>query len=182
MSGSCAIRADPSITPVQHAQQKVPIENQKQIKCTLNEMVNKGVITPVSQLIEWVSSLTYPCKPDGTLCICLNPKDLNKAIVQEHYKAPTLDEMSHWLSGATNFSKLVAKDGCWSIHLDEKSSCLTTFNMHHGRYRLLHMPFGLKMSQDIFQMQMNQATDHLSGIIVIHDDICIYSCTPKDYD
>ena len=89
-------------------------------------MVTKGVIAPVSQPTEWVSLLTYPCKPDGSLCICLDPKDFNRAIVQEHYKAPTLDEISHHLSGATCFSKLNAKDGFWSIHLDETSSYLTT--------------------------------------------------------
>ena len=58
-------------------------------------MVNKGVIAPVSQTTKWVSSITYSCKSDGTLCICLDPNDLNKTIVQEHYKAPTLDEISH---------------------------------------------------------------------------------------
>ena len=36
------------------------------------------------------------------------------------------------------------------------------------------MPFGLKMSEDVFQMQMDQATDHLSGIIEIHDNIGQY--------
>ena len=75
------IRTDPSITPVQHAQRKVPIKYWEQIEHTLDEMVEKGVIVPVSQPTEWVSSLTYPCKPDGTLLICLNPKDLNMAIV-----------------------------------------------------------------------------------------------------
>ena len=78
--------------------------------------------------------------------------------------------------------KLNAKDGFWSIHLDEKSSYLTTFNMHHGRYRFLDMPFSLKMSQDVFQMQMDQATYCLPGIIAIHDDICVFSCTPEEHD
>ena len=36
------------------------------------------------------------------------------------------------------------------------------------------MPFSLKMSQDVFQMQMDQITDRLPGIIAIHDDICVY--------
>ena len=34
--------------------------------------------------------------------------------------------------------------------------------------------FGLKMSQNVFQMQMDQITDRLPGIIAIHDDICVY--------
>ena len=152
MSGTYTIRTNPSITPVPHVHRKVPIEYRGQIECTLSEIVKKGVIMPVSQPTEWVSSLTYPHKPDGILHICLDPKDLNKAIVQEHYKASTLNDISHCSSGATCFSKLDVKDGFWSIHLDEKSSYLTTFNTYGGRHRFLHMPFGLKMSQVAFQM------------------------------
>ena len=121
-------------------------------------------------------------QPDGTLHICLNPKDLNKAIVGEHYKAPPLDEISHCLSGATCFSKLDTKHGFWSVHFNEKSSYLYTLNTHHGRYRFLHIPFRLKMSQDIFQMWTDQATDHLPSIIAINDNICIYGLTPKEHD
>ena len=182
MSRAYTIRINPSIIPVQHAHRKVLIDYREQIECTLNEMVEKGVIAPVSQPTECVSSLRYPCKPDGTLSICLDPKDLNKAIVWEHYKAPTLDDISHHLSGASCFSKLGTKDGFWSIHLEEKSLYFTTFNTHCGRFRFLHMTFGLKMSQDVFQMWMDQATECLPGIITIHDDICIYGHTSEEHD
>ena len=64
-----------------------------------------------------------------------------------------LDETSHHLSGATCFSRLDAKDAFWSIHLDEDSSHLTTFNTHHGRYRFLCMPFGLKMPKTSFRYE-----------------------------
>ena len=137
-------------------------------------MVDQAIITPVTEPTEWASSLTYPWKQDDSHCICLDPCDLNKAIIWEHYKAPTLDEITHKLSGTKVFSKLDAKDGFWSIHLDNRSSFLTTFNTHKGCYRFLHMPFGLKMSQDVFQMQMEQITNRLLGIIAIHDDICVY--------
>ena len=42
-------------------------------------------------------------------CICLDPYDLNKAITDEHYKAPTQEEISYWLNGTMNFGKLSAK-------------------------------------------------------------------------
>ena len=54
-----------------------------------------------------------------------------------------------------------------------------TFNNYKGRNWFLHMPFSLKMSQDIFQMQI---TECLLGIIAIHDDFCIYSHTPEGHD
>ena len=44
------------------------------------------------------------------------------------------------------------------------------------------MPFGLKMSQDVFQMRMDNITDRLKGIISIHDDICVFGKTQQDHD
>ena len=38
------------------------------------------------------------------------------------------------------------------------------------------------MSKDIFQMQMNQITDCLSSIIAIHDNTCVFCCTPYEHD
>ena len=38
------------------------------------------------------------------------------------------------------------------------------------------------MSQDIFQMCMNQVTDHLPSIIAIHNNICVYGHTPEEHD
>ena len=55
--------------------------------------------------------LTYPRKPDRSLQVCLDAKDLNKVILWEYYMAPTLDEISNQQRGATNFSKLNAKNG-----------------------------------------------------------------------
>ena len=44
------------------------------------------------------------------------------------------------------------------------------------------MPFGLKMSQDVFWMQMDQITDRLPGIIAIHNDICVYGKDITEHD
>ena len=43
--------------------------------------------------------MTYPMKPDGELHLCLDPGDLNTAIIREHYKPPTLEEITHKLYG-----------------------------------------------------------------------------------
>ena len=39
----------------------------------------------------------------------------------------------------------------------EPSSLLTAFNTEKDRYRFLKMPFGLKISQDVFQMRKGPA-------------------------
>ena len=182
MPGTYTIWLDPSVPPAQHARRKVPTEYKEHIEKALQHMEDLKIITPVTIPTEWVSSITYPRKPDGTLCICWNPRDLNKAIIREHYQVPTLEEISHKLAGTTVFSKLDAKDGFWSIHLDDASSHLTTFNTCKGRYRFLRMPFGLKMAQDVFQMRMDQITERLPGIIAIHDDICVFGKIQQQHD
>ena len=182
MPGQYTIRVDSSVPPIQNAQRKVLIEAMEEIEKGLQKMVDNGIIAPVTEPTKWVSSPTYPRKSDSIICPCLDPHDLNKAIICEHYKAPTLEEISHKLSGTTVFSKLDAKDGFWSIHLDTLSSYLTTFNTHKGHYWYLCMPFELKMSQDVFQMHMNQITDRLPKIIGIHDDICVFGKTREEHD
>ena len=84
--------------------------------------------------------------------------------------------------GATVFSKLDAKDGFWSIHLDNASSHLTNFNTNKGKYTFLRMSFSLKMAQDVFQMRMDQITERLPGIIAIYDDICVFGKTQEQHN
>ena len=112
----------------------------------------------------------------------LTQKDLNKAIIHENNKAPTLEEIAHVLTGANKFSKVDSSKAFFGIHLTYKASLLTIFNTHLGRFRFLCVPFGLKMSQDIFQMWMNDTVAQCPGVLVIHDDVFKYGTDDKDHD
>ena len=124
----------------------------------------------------------YPKKANGKLRICLDPKDLNKAIICENHKASTLKEIAHVLTGATKFSKVDGNKAFFGMHLTEEASLLTTFNTHLRRYRFLHVPFGLKMSQDIFQMRMDNIVTQCPGVLAIHGDVFIYGKNDRDHD
>ena len=95
---------------------------------------------------------------------------------------PDICSIKEMVANGINWVPLCSIQTPLFAYPDEKSSYLTAFNTHHSRYRFLCMPFGLKMSQDIFQMWMDQVTDCLPSIIAIHDDIWIYSCTPEEHD
>ena len=160
-----------------HAQRKFSIHLRDQLKEQLDDMEKSKVITKVRQPTDWVNSMVCTQKSDGTLRVCLDPKDLNKAIKRCHHKTPTLEELTHKLAGATVFSKLDAKNGYWSVELDHESSLLTTFNTPFGRYRYLRMPFGLVMSQDVFQRKMDQILEECSGTMSIADDVAVFGKT-----
>ena len=121
--------------------------------------------------IPLLSSLTYPHKANGTLRVCLDPKDLNKSIIFKHHEAPTLEEITHKLAGSNIY-----------IHLTHKSSPLTTFNMYIGRYSFIHMPFTLKMSQDVFHMKINQIVERCQAVLCILDDLHTYRHLEKEHD
>ena len=54
--------------------------------------------------------------------ICLDPRDLNKAINREHYKMITLEEVTSQLSGAQYYTVLNTTSGYWAIPLSKESS------------------------------------------------------------
>ena len=117
--GQYHIIVDPSIPPVVHAQRRVPLSLREDIKRELDDMESKGIIMKLKEgePTAWVNSLVYRRKPNGQLRICLDPKDLNKAIRREHQVIPTLEEILPKLAGAKFFSIVDAKCGYWNVNL-----------------------------------------------------------------
>ena len=104
-------------------------------------------------------------KKDGKLRICLDPRDLNRAIHREHYR----------LHGSKVFTVLDVRQGFWHVTLDQKSSLLTTFNTPFGRYRWKRMPFGISSAPKVFQRRMHEVIEGLPGIEVVADDLAVGS-------
>ena len=75
----------------------------------------------------WVNSLVVRKKPNGSLRICLDPKDLNKENIWEHHPVLTADMVTNRLKGASLFSYLDGKSEYCNVELDEESSMLMTF-------------------------------------------------------
>ena len=113
------------VHPIIHAPRKCPITLHWKVKEHLNKMECNGVITHVDQPMDWVLSITYVLKANGKLCLCLDPRDLNKAICHNHHKMPTVEEVAHEFVHSCYFTKLDAHYGYWSIVLDQESSLLT---------------------------------------------------------
>ena len=74
-------------------------------------------------------------KKNGKLRICLDPKDLNRAIQRENYQLPTVEDIATRLHGAKVFTVMDVRNGFWHVSLDDESSYLTTFQTPFGRYR-----------------------------------------------
>ena len=180
--GEYKIRLHPYAHPVIHAPRKCLIALHPKVKEHLAKMEALGVITHVDQPTDWVSSITYVQKVNGELHLCLDPRDLNRAICCNHHKMPTVEEVTHEFANLHYFTKLDTCHGYWSIILDEESSLLTTFNSPFGRYHFLHLPFGLVCSKDTFQKKMDQFLKECPGCIGITNDITIHGHTEAEHE
>jgi len=180
--GKCTIHVDPKAVPVVHAPRKVPLTIRDKLKAELDKMERDDVIARVTDPTDWVNSLVIVEKANGGLRICLDPRDLNKAIKRPHYPSKTLEDVMHKMHGARFFSKLDARAGYWSIQLDEPSSMLTCFNSPHGRYRFKRLPFGIRSSQDEFQRKIDESFEDLKGVVSIVDDILVFGKSREEHD
>ena len=67
-------------------------------------MVKDGIIAPVLEPTDWVSSLMVVEKKNKDLRICIDPKDLNKNLKRSHYPMPNFDHIIPDLHNAKVFS------------------------------------------------------------------------------
>ena len=173
---------DPNVPAHVNPPRKTPIALKDQIKNELDKMEKQNVIKKVLEPTEWVSSLVYVTKKDGSIRVCLDPRYLNRALIRPTHKIPTQEELNHEFSGAKFFSKLDAKSGYWSVKLDQESQLLTTFQTPFGRYCFQRLPFGLSVSQDIFQKEMDRILEKCEGACGIADDVVVYGATASEHN
>ena len=182
LPGTYTIKVDPAIQPVVHPPRRLPQALHEKVTQKLNEMEQLQQITKVHEPTDWVNSMVTVIKNDKVR-ICLDPKDLNKAIRREHYYIPTVEEVvSSMPADSRIFSVIDAKSGFLQIQIDYESSLLTCFNTPIGRFRWLRLPFGIKCAPEIFQRIMDNMLEGIDGARAIMDDILIAARNEKEHD
>ena len=168
--------------PVQHAPCTVPVGMQDAYNAELQRLLHEGVIVEVHNYTEWVNSIVPVQKPNGEIRLCLDPRDLNKAIKCNPWYMRTLDDILPKISNAKTISMSDATSGYWHVLLDYASSLLTTFSTPWGKFRWLRLPFGLKIASDMFQERLDRVLRLVPGVIGIADDIITYGTNEIEHD
>ncbi len=182
------LEVDTNVRPVVTPTRRVPAALRSKFRDELDRLQDLGVIAPVSEPTSWVSSVAIATKKSGDIRVCIDPRPLNTALKRERHQMVILDEILPELAKEKVFSTVDLRSGYWHCPLDLESSMLTTFSTPYGRYRWLRLPFGLCVSSEIFQEQVNQALGGLNGIVNIADDILVYGVgetkedATKDHD
>ena len=89
--GNASFVTDDKCKPVQHAPRCVPEK--------IADLEGKGIIKKETEPTDWISSMVAVATPNK-IRICLDPKDLNKALKRPKNEMPTLDELLPNLNNA----------------------------------------------------------------------------------
>ena len=174
LPGDLHLQTDPDVKPVQHVPRKFAVAIREPLKNLLYDLEKRGVIVKETEPTDWISSMVVVKKPSGALRICIDPKDLNRALKRAKYPHPIIEDILPKLGKAQIYSVCDAKEAFWQVRLDEHSSRLTCFWTPYGRYRWLRMPFGICTATEEFQRRLHDVLEGLQGVEVIADDILIY--------
>ena len=136
MEGEYHIELDDKVEPPPppphpfHRPRRVPYSLFEKLKQKLQELEEKDVIQKVERPTPRANTLVIVEKPDRSLRLCLDLRDLNKAIRPEHHRVSNAEDIANWLSGKKIFSIVDEKDGFWQVPraLDDESSHLCAFN------------------------------------------------------
>lgn len=175
------IRIDPKVRPVINRARRIPLSMTTRVKAELDKMEANHIIERVDQPTEWVNSLVIVEKQDGNIRICLDPRELNKAILREHHHIPTMEDISFRFQGKSIFTIVDMKSGYWHVPLDRKSQLLTTFNTPFGRYCFKRLPFGINSSAEVFEKRVEKVFGDLD-VCIYFDDIIVAGVDQEDHD
>ena len=161
--------------PVQHPPRSVPVAMQLAYKPELNRLAKESRITEVKENTEWINSLVPVMKSNGSLRLCLDPKDLNKATERNQWYSRTIDDILPELAKSKYKTLKDATSGNWHVVLDLASSLLTMFNTPWGKFRWLRLPFELKIASDVSQERLDRVLRLFEGVHGIADDTLTHS-------
>ena len=129
---------------------------QKTFKEDLEYLQEMDIITPleVDEMEEWCNSFVLVPKANGKVRLCLDPAQLNQALIRLIHRGPTLNDIIPSLNNEQYMSIIDVSSGYHNLRLAMQSSCLTIFACPFGRYRYKCLPFGAVLVGNMFQCKI----------------------------
>ena len=165
-----------SIPPYRMAQVEL-----KELKAQLEELLSKGFIRPSTS--PWGASILFLKKKDGSLQLCIDYRQLNRAKICNQYPLPRIDELFDQLQGSRVYSKIDLRSGYHHLKVRGNDVSKTAFRTRYSHYEFLVMPFGLTNAPTAFMDLMNKVfSPYLDKFVIVFiDDILVYSGSPEEH-
>jgi hypothetical protein len=137
------IKTYPDAKPVRQRLRPVHPRKAAAIKLEVEKLLKAGFIYPVA-LTDWVSNLVPIDKKQGTIRVCIDYRDINKACPKDNFPTPFVDQIVDDCAGSEIFSLMDGFSGYNQINIVPEDQHKTTFICPWGTFAYRKLPFGLK--------------------------------------
>lgn len=172
--------------PIHQKTYKYPYHLRQEVSDQIQKMLESGIIRESSS--PWTSPIwVVPKKMDNSgkkkYRIVVDYRKLNEKTPADRYPIPEISEILDRLGKAQYFTVLDLASGFHQIEIEPKDVPKTAFNIDHGKFEFIRMPFGLKNAPATFQRLMDSVLRKHLGIrcFVYMDDIIIFSTSLKEH-
>ncbi|GJW12320.1 putative reverse transcriptase domain-containing protein [Tanacetum coccineum] len=149
----------PRATPVVKSPYRLAPSEMQELSGQLQELQDKAFIRPSHSL--WGAPMLFFKKNDGSFCMCIDYRELNKLTVKNRYPLPRINDLFDQLQGAQ-----------------------TAFQTRYRQFEFMVMPFRLTNAPVVFMDLMNRVCKSYLDkfVIVFIDDILIYSKFKEEHE
>jgi hypothetical protein len=148
------IKTYPDAKPVRQNLRHVHPKKFAAIKEEVEKLMKYGFIYLVP-LTEWVSNLVPVAKKQGTIRVCVDYRDLNKACPKDNYPMPFNDQIIDNCAGSVIFAFMDGFSGYNQIEILPTVQHKIAFIFPWGNFAYRKLPFGLKNAGATFQRAMS---------------------------
>ena len=160
---------------------QVPIHLREEVNAQIDQLINQNIIEP-SNSIDWCAPIVPVRKPDKSIRLCVDYREINRVTPLDRHIIPTLPQILDRVGHATVLSKIDLTSGFHQIPIEPQSRHLTTFLSPKGKFQFIRMPFGLKNAPSHFQRTMERVLEPVADCAAVYiDDIVIFSNSWKDH-
>eukprot|EP00253_Pinus_taeda_P022601 PITA_22601 len=151
------------------------------IKAEVEKLLKAGFMYPIP-LTEWISNIVPVDKKQGTIRVCVDYRDINRACPKDNYPTPFIDQLIDECAGSEIYSFMDGFSGYNQINIAPADQHKMTFICPWGTFAYKKLPFGLKNAGATFQRAMSYAFHNIRHIVQPYlDDLPAHSAKRADH-
>ena len=181
-SKQVTLHIDPAVKPVSQPLRRIPFNLQDKVERKVKELLDRDITEEVDGRTSLVNPEVIIPKADGDICLCIDMRRANEAIIRGRCPITTVDELLHNMNGSKVFSKLDLKWGYHQLEPCPESRQITTFVTHKGLYSYKRILFGVSSASEQYQHEISTALAGIEGVDNISDDIIVHGPDQTTHD
>mgnify|MGYP000297764705 CR=1 FL=1 len=166
-------------TPIRQKPRRFPEPVSREIERQCEELKKLDIIDYSKS--PWSSPIVPVRKPDGTIRMCIDYRQVNKVTKADRFPIPSVNDLVFGLHGMKYFTTLDLVKGYYQVRLHPDCQEYTAFSTSKHHYQFKRLSFGLKNAPGAFQREMQEVLRDFDRkqVLVYIDDILIMS---EDFD